>query len=127
MNEWWFVVGVLFGSGLAWFFLQKEIRWLRYEIELQAKEIDAEEQLASGFQDFNQQLQQIKATRKLSIIDMLESSGPLPSSHFADHFEISNRTILRYLNEFEDENKVERTNKTGRNTKWQIKQTDSKE
>jgi|GEM_PF-2230148 hypothetical protein len=122
MSEWWFVIGVLFGAGLAWFLLQKEVRWLRYELVLQAKEIDAEEQLASGFQDFNQQLQQIKANRKLSIIDILQGTFPLPSSHFADHFEISNRTTLRYLNELEDEDRVERTSKTGRNTKWQISQ-----
>lgn len=124
MSEWWFVVGVLFGSGLAWFFLHKEIRWLRYELDLQEKELDAEEELASGFTDFNQELQQIKATRKLSIIDALKDTDELSTSYFADYFGISNRTVVRYMNELEEENKLERTSSTGRNTRWRLRADD---
>lgn len=122
MSEWWFIVGMIFGAGLTWYFLHKEIAWLRQEVALQAKELDAEEKLASGFTDFNQQLQQIKATRKLSLLDMLEDGQPLPSSAFADHFGISNRTVLRYLNELEEEGRVTRTAKTGRKTKWRAQE-----
>ena len=115
-----FLIGIGIGGGVAWVLAQRRIQAFRREVARVEREKEEEEQIAFGFEDFNRQIQQLKEARKAHIIEEIGERGPLPSSYFGDLFELSDRTVQRYLAELEEEQKLVRTHATGRNTRWQL-------
>ncbi|MEX2514712.1 MAG: HTH domain-containing protein [Candidatus Paceibacterota bacterium] len=121
------LITILILTGLV-VFLYLQNRNLKIEIERGRKEAAAEVECAvaaSGLDDYNARLQQMKEERKDEILDFLEAAGSLSSGDIADRLEVSNRTALRYLNELEEEGRVRQKGSLGRFVRYKINPTDT--
>ena len=109
--------------GLLWrgWVLKKEIKELQKEIERTEREKEEEEKIASGLEGFNQKIQEIKEQRKQRILKELAEKEKIRANEVADIFTISRITAFRYLEELEQEGKIEQIGAFGPNVYYQLK------
>jgi len=131
-----FLLGIVLGGGIVWLFIKRKIKELEVELKRTEKEIEKERVLlrtckletgraesgASGLADFNRRMQEIKETRKQEILKKLTEQGKIKTNETADLLEVSSVTAFRYLEELEQEGKIEQIGAFGRNVKYQLKE-----
>ena len=62
-----------------------------------------------------------KRERKEKILELFASRGSLNNSDIREILKISERSVVRYLDEMEKENKVEQVGSTGRSVTYRLK------
>ena len=138
MNQFFiFLLGIVLGAGVIWVMAKRRMKEL--EIELKRTEKEKEEVLRQaqdsailGIADFNRRTQEIKETRKQGILKELEKLNPpshkatdglgkIKTNEVADLLDISRATAFRYLEELEQEGKIEQIGVTGRGVEYKLK------
>ena len=116
------IVLVLIIVGLLWWVgaLKKQIKELQKEIERTEREKEEEEKIASGLEGFNQKIQEIKEQRKQRILKELVEKEKIRANEVADIFTISRITAFRYLEELEQEGKIEQIGAFGPNVYYRL-------
>ena len=84
-------------------------------------EKEEEEKIASGLEGFNQKIQEIKEERKQGILKELTEKEKIRANEVADIFPISRITAFRYLEELEQEGKIEQIGALGPNVHYRLK------
>jgi predicted transcriptional regulator YheO len=129
-----FILGIVLGVVVPLIFFNKKIKELELDLKrteqekqetetlLRSSELrTGKEEIAFGLTDFNQKAQEIKDKRKQAILDKLEEKGKIQTNQTADLLEVSRATAFRYLEEMEQENKIEQIGSFGRNVEYKIK------
>ena len=130
-----FILGMAVGAGAAWFFIRRKIKEVERELKRTEKErgeeqtllrscelrTGKEESVVSGIADFNRRLREIKEERKRKILGELEKQGKIKTNEVADLLEVSRATAFRYLEELEQEGKIEQIGATGRGVEYKLK------
>jgi len=63
----------------------------------------------------------LKEERKQKIIDLIEEKGELSNSEIRKELGVSSRTVVRYLDELEEQGKIEQVGKTGNAVTYRLK------
>jgi ribosomal protein S25 len=116
-----FLLGVVFGAGMALVIAKRKIKEIEIELKRTEKEKEEEEKIASGLEGFNQKIQEIKEERKRRILEELEGRRKIRANEVADIFTISRTTAFRYLEELEQEGKIEQIGVFGPNVHYRVK------
>ena len=126
MNIFIFLLGIVLGAGVIWLVMKKRVGEL--EIDLKRTEKEKEEVLRQardsailGIADFNRKTQEIKENRKQGILNELEKLNKIKTNQVADFLEVSRATAFRYLEELEQEGKIEQIGTTGRGVEYKLK------
>lgn len=123
------------GAGAVWLITKRRIKELELELKRTEKEMDEErtllrscelrtgkeENIVAGLAEFNRRMQEIKENRKQGIIKELAERGKIQTNKVADLFDISRATAFRYLEELEQEGKIEQIGVTGRGVEYKLK------
>lgn len=109
------------GAGAVWVMVKRRIKELELDLKRTEKEKEEEEKIASGLAGFNRQIQEIKEEKKRRILKELEGRGKIRANEVADIFTISRTTAFRYLEELEQEGKIEQIGAFGPNVHYQLK------
>ena len=62
-----------------------------------------------------------KKENKAKILGLLAQKGEVSNSDIRETLEVSDRTVVRYMNELEEEDKVEQIGETGHYTTYRLK------
>ncbi len=123
-----FILGVAVGAATVWFFIGRKIKEVERELKRTEKGIGEEqtllrscelragkeESIVSGIAEFNRRIQEIKEERKRKILGELKKRSKIKTNEVADLLEVSRATAFRYLEELEQEGKIEQIGVTGR-------------
>lgn len=113
---------IILGLFIWIWILQRKVKELKKEVGRVEHEKQEEENIASGLEEFNQKIQAIKQQRKQKIVKELKEKKKIQADHVADLFKVSRTTAFRYLEELEQEGKIEQVGAFGPNVHYQIKQ-----
>ena len=113
--------GLAVGAVATWFFMRESVEGYKKEAERLEKERREEEEIAYGFDGFNEKMQKKVDKRKAEIVEAIKEGGSIQTQDISNMFEVSSRTALRYLSELEEEGKIKQTGKTGRNVRYELK------
>ena len=90
-----FLLGIVLGAGAVWVIMKKRA-WGK--------------------------MQEIKETRKQNILKELAEQDNIKTNQVADFLEVSRATAFRYLEELEQERKIEQIGAFGRNVEYKLKE-----
>ena len=121
-----FILGMAVGAAAAWFFTRRKIKEVERELKRTEKEKEEvlrqiQDSAISGIADFNRRLREIKEERKRKILGELEKQSRVKTNEVADLLEVSRATAFRYLEELEQEGKIEQIGVTGRGVEYKLK------
>ena len=120
-----FLAGILLGAGVVWW-QQKRKSTPVVDIDLATecrrleKELCEWEEQANAFADYNDRQQAVRETRKQAIVSWLREGGRLQSGEIADRYDISTRTVRRYMTELVEAGLVTQSDEIGRGVFYQI-------
>jgi len=123
-------IGFLLGFGFALYVERSRNREKRLDLERFEREVEEEQLLmeacqnqcpdrASAFEEFNQKVSALVASRKEKLLEQLEKRERLSSTQVAELLEVSQRTALRYLLELVEAKKVTQGG-SGRATRYSL-------
>lgn len=121
-----FILGIAVGAGAAWFFIRRKFKEIERELKRTGKEKEevlrqVQDSAVSGIADFNRRLREIKEERKLKILGELKKRSKIKTNEVADLLEVSRATSFRYLEELEQERKIEQIGVRGRGVEYKLK------
>ena len=116
------LVGMFIGSAIVWFLTRKKVKDIEAELRHVEKEKAEEEQIASGLEGFNEKMQKVKGERKEKILQMFEEKEAIRNDDVEALLDVSHATAFRYLEELEQEEKIEQIGATGRSVHYKRKQ-----
>lgn len=120
MNSLLFLIGVVVGAGAVWAVLQRKISELKLEVQRVEGEKAEEEEIARHFDEFNERMQEKQEERKGRIVEVLDKKDMLQRREVADLLEVSKKTAYNYLEELEQEGKIEQVGVTGRSVYYRL-------
>jgi predicted HTH transcriptional regulator len=88
------------------------------EIHRVEKEMEECVALGAGLAEYNQRLQERKEKIKNQIIEMFKENEKITNSDIVEKLDISKTSTVRYLDELEEEGKVQQVGKAGRNVHY---------
>ncbi len=106
---------------MAWFFMREAMERHRVEVDRMEREKQEQEEVGSGLEGFNEEVQRRIEGRKAKIIHEIQRAGAVQNQEVADMLDVSSRTALRYLSELEKEGKIRQVEKLGRNVRYVLK------
>lgn len=92
-----------------------EIKEDEKEIRRVEKEVEECVALGAGLAEYNQRLQERKEKKKNQILEMFKGNEKITNSDIVKKLDISKTSTVRYLDELEEEKKVQQVGKAGRN------------
>ena len=96
----------------VWYLLKKK-KDSEGEILAVERERDEYVELGKGLSEYNQKLQEKKTKIKNDILDLLETKGKISNRDVATKLGIGRISVIRYLDELEEEGKAEQVGKAG--------------
>jgi len=115
-----FLLGLIIGSLVAWFFFRRRIAALGREAERLRRELKETEKCGTGIEEFRERQQARKEAAKGEILAALKERGVLKNEEIAELADISSATVVRYMDELEAEGKVSQEGTAGRSVVYRI-------
>lgn len=116
-----FLLGIIAGAGVVWFVMKRRVWERGTEIaRLQKEKEDALKMCAAefGFDAFNRKLHEEKEKRKATIMRTIATEGAITTGKAADILNVSRVSAFRYLEELEQEKKIEQVGAFGREVSY---------
>jgi predicted HTH transcriptional regulator len=116
----YFLTGTIVGAVSVWIYMNQKIKDDRRDAKLSEQEKEEQEEDASGLEDFNEKRQKKIEGRKDKIVEAIKKKGSIQTGEVSDMLDVSRNTAYRYLEELEEENRIEQTQESGRAVRYRI-------
>jgi predicted HTH transcriptional regulator len=116
----YFLTGAAIGAVSVWIYMNQKIKDDRRDAKLSEQEKEEQEEDASGLEDFNEKRQKKIEGRKDKIVEAIKEKGSIQTGEVSDMLDVSRNTAYRYLEELEEENRVEQTQESGRSVRYRL-------
>lgn len=116
------IIGMIIGGGVVWFVMNRKVSELEKDLRRTRRELEEEEEIAGGFEEFNQRMREIIESRKEEILEVLQDTEYIQNNDVADMFEVSSATAHRYLTELVEEGRIEQIGEAGRSVHYRLSQ-----
>ncbi|MDZ7726116.1 MAG: FaeA/PapI family transcriptional regulator [Candidatus Campbellbacteria bacterium] len=115
------IVSLWLGFTVAWWLRKKEILELKLDLDRSKREMDEQINEGSSFEGFNEKIALVKENRKEKIVEHLRKSREtVQTNNVADLLDVSRASAYRYLEELENEGKIEQVGKAGRSVLYKL-------
>ena len=104
------LVGMFIGSAIVWFLTRKKVS----ELEKQLQE-------GNPLEAFSRKQQEEKESRKSRILKLFQEQEAITNNDVEKMLSVSDATATNYLQELEDENKIEQIGERGRFVSYRLK------
>lgn len=112
------LTGAIIGAVSVWFYGERKVG--ESEQEKQQPEQKEQGEDASGLESFNEKRQNRIEGRKDKIVEAIKEKGSIRTGEVSDMLDVSRNTAYRYLEELEEENKIEQTQESGRGVRYRL-------
>ena len=104
------LVGMFIGSAIVWFLTRKKV-----------SELEKRLQEENPLKAFSQKQQEEKERRKVKILELLQKQETITNNDVEKMLSVSDATATNYLQELEDENKIDQIGERGRFVSYRLK------
>jgi len=109
------LVGMFIGSAIVWFLTRRKVK------ELEKKLQEENQKSENPLKAFSQKQQEEKQERKGKILELLQRQETITNDQVEKMLGVSDATATNYLQELEDENKIEQIGERGRFVSYRLK------
>lgn len=111
------LVGIFIGSAIVWFLTRKKVS----ELEKRLQEVEETQKSENPLKAFSQKQQEEKERRKVKILELLQKQETITNNDVEKMLGVSDATATNYLQELEDENKIDQIGERGRFVSYRLK------
>ena len=116
----YFLIGAVVGAVSVRLYMSQKFKDDQQEVQQPEQKEQEQEEDASGLESFNEKRQKKIEGRKDKIVEAIKEKGSIQTGEVSDMFDVSRNTAYRYLNELEEENRVEQIKESGRSVRYRL-------
>ena len=116
----YFLIGAVVGAVSVRLYMSQKFKDDQQEVQQPEQKEQEQEEDASGLESFNEKRQKKIEGRKDKIVEAIKEKGSIQTGEVSDMFDVSRNTAYRYLNELEEENRVEQIKESGRAVRYRL-------
>ncbi len=116
----YFLIGAAIGAVSVWIYSSRKNKDSKRKNKLPEQEREEQEEDAFGLESFNEKRQEKIDGRKDKILEAIKKKGSVQTGEVSNMLGVSRNTAYRYLEELEEESRVEQTRESGRAVRYRL-------